>query len=279
MKRVWQETRALFFPDGRVRALPRFDYMIIAAAMAGGLLLVVGDVYQRAIGRHMEMLDIDAHWNIETWFHAAILMGAAFAAAGIAFTHFDRRRSWWLAVAAGLAFFSMDKTTSIHERVGAKLESVLDLPSGSARLAWIAAWSPIILVVVAALVLCVWQSRSGRLQLWSAGLLLGGAAKIALEMITYPAIRFFGATQSRGWFYGIEANVEETAQLIGFACAFAGFAQFFVDRLMAFARDDLEAFDAAQVPVELPAALARRLPSFGRPASVASPSVRPAEET
>ena len=262
MTSAWDSVKAVFLPDGRGRALPRFDFIVIVAAAAVGVLLVLADVYQRALSHHMELLDIDAHWNIETWFHSAVLAGAAFSAAAIGCTYFNRLRVWWFVLGAGLAFFSMDKTTSLHERVGEKLASRLDLPSGSARIAWEVAWSPIILMAVVALVLCVWQSRNGRLQLWSGGLLLGGAAKIVLEALTYPAIRFLGASQSHGWFYGIEANVEESAQLIGFACAFAGFSQFFVERVVALAREELDAFEAAQVPLALPVRVRERMPSF-----------------
>jgi hypothetical protein len=209
------------------------------------LLFVVADVYQRGIAPDdIETFNIDGRNNPVTWFHAIVLAGAAFSALGVALTTFDgARRLVWLVLGLGIAFFSMDKAIAIHERVGSKIEDWLALPQDGGRIAWQVAWSPILLVVAAALLIGVSQSNR-RTQLWAFGLLLAGGAKLVLEGLTFFAVRYLDATERTGWFYGIEVNVEETVQLLGFACLFAGFAQLFVDRLWALARGELDVLEA-----------------------------------
>lgn len=241
---------------------------------------MLADLYQRVIASHdMNQLNIDGHYNTETWFHSTVLAGAAVCALAIAFTYTDNaRRIAWLVLGAGIGFFSLDKTISLHEHVGAKLVANLNVPESSERIAWEIAWAPIILVVAAALIFCV-AGTGRRTQTWAAGLLLAGAVKIVMEALTFPAVHWLGASETRGWFYGIEANVEESFQLLAFACLFAGLAQFGVERLIALARGDLDQFDAAQEPLELPAWLAARLPRRFSPdrraPSPAAPQLEP----
>jgi hypothetical protein len=287
MSRLLDAVRMVFLPGRRdvarpdgvgERALPRFDLLIAVVATVAGALLVLADILQRTLASHeLNQLDIDGHANPETWFHSAVLVGAALCAFGIAFTYFETaRRLWWLVLGAGIAFFSMDKTTSLHEHVGARLVVWLNLPEDSERVAWEVAWSPIILVVVVALFVCVWRTDR-RTQLWSAGLLVAGAGKIALEALTFGAVHWLGASETRGWFYGIEANVEESLQLVAFASLFAGFAQYGIERLGALARDELDAFDASRETLTLPVWLESRLPAFGRRRLVGAEAV-PATE-
>ncbi|MBI5288436.1 MAG: hypothetical protein HY873_05645 [Chloroflexi bacterium] len=233
--------RATLLPGGEhSHVFPRLDIIILLFASLVGLLLVVLDVYQRWIAVDpMETFNIDGHNNPATWFHAAILTGASLSALAIAFTVFDGRRRWsWMALGASIAFFSMDKTISLHEQVGARLQSALSLPDGSGRIAWEVAWSPIILLVVVTLALCVAESNR-RTKLWTLGLVLGGAAKLALEALTYPLLRI----EHTAWLHGLEAELEESVQLLAFACLFAGFAQLFVDRVSALARGEIALLD------------------------------------
>jgi hypothetical protein len=265
---------SVFLPERREgRALPRFDYLIMAVVAVVGALLVLADIFQRTLASHpMNQLNIDGHNNPETWFHSTVLVGAALAALLIAFTFVDNaHRIAWLVLGAGIGFFSMDKTISLHEHVGAKLVAWLNLPEDSERVAWEMAWSPIILVVVAALLYCVWGAGR-RTQLWSGGLLLAGAVKIVMEGLTFPAVHWLGASETHGWFYGIEANVEESFQLLAFACLFAGLAQYGVERLVAFARDEIPSFDAAQEPLALPASIAARLTRGARTEKTPAPA-------
>ncbi len=220
------------------RAFPRMDLLILTAALIGSIGLVAGDVYQRWISTHpMTTLDIDGTFNVATWFHSTVLAGAALSLIGIAFTYFDtRRRLQWLVAGAGVAFFSLDKAISLHERVGYRLNNELGYSDAAARLLWQAAWAPIILVTGVALILCVWESHRGTRR-WLGGAILGGATKLAMEAMMFPAARYFGLGHRAN---GIEVNVEESVQLVAFACLFAGFAQLFVDRLVALARGETD---------------------------------------
>jgi hypothetical protein len=226
------------------RSVPRIDVLVFSTALAIGAVLVVADIYQRWLAADdIETFNIDGHNNPETWFHSAVLAGAAICALAIAFTVFENRRRWlWLVLGVGIGFFSLDKAVTIHERVGDRLEGWLNLPDDGGRIAWEVAWSPIIVVVAIALIACVWQSNR-RTQLWALGLLLAGASKLVMEALTFPAVHLLHATDHGGWFYGLEVNVEESVQLIAFACLFAGFAQLFVDRLSALARGELEVLE------------------------------------
>jgi len=69
------------------------------------------------------------------------------------------------------------------------------------------------------------------------------ASKVALEAAMFPAIHW-GMFGEQSVVYGIEANVEESVQLFGFAAFFAGFAQLLLDRVVLMARDELETHDA-----------------------------------
>jgi hypothetical protein len=255
--------RIVFSPGEEDRdALPRLDVVVFAAAVVCGAMLVVLDLYQRLFSYDgVELFNVDGKANLATWFHSLVLSGAALAALAIAFTVFDRRRRMlWLALGSGLAFFSLDKSVSLHERVGSRLEVALDLPQDGGRLAWLAAWSPLMLVMVIALVLCVWGSNR-RTQLWVLGLFIGAAGKVALEAGTFFAVHLFDATEEYGWFYGLEVIIEESVQLLGFACLFAGFAQLLADRLWAMARGELSELDQAHQRdgVALPAQISRML--------------------
>ena len=249
---VWEYLRWIVRPEGKPRVqFPRVDLLVMSFAVAGGVLLVVADIFQRWITPHRhQLLDIDAGGNIETWFHTLLLGAAAVFALGIAFTFFDnRRRGLWLIAGVGVAFFSMDKSVSLHETVGANVVSWLSLPHAADRIAWEITWAPLILIVTAALVLCVWEAGTTT-RFWIAVAILGGAGKVALETMIYGLIHA-GVTTEHGWLYGIEANIEESVQLMGFAAVCAAFSQYFVDRLFALARDEA----AVGVEInELPAA-------------------------
>jgi hypothetical protein len=252
--------RSLFVPAGSGDgAFPRFDLLVMAFAAAGALILVALDFFQRFIRKDVvEMLDIDGQRNPTTWFHASILGGAAICAAALAFTFFDaRRRSQWLALAAGLAFFSLDKSISLHEQAGRTLADAFSLPDESGRIAWQAVWAPIILATAALLVVCVSQANRTA-KLWALGMLTGGGAKLAVEAMMFPLIHWGGVSE-HGTVYGFEVEIEESVQLLAFACLFAGFAQLLVDRLFALARVDVvareplpEAAGAGITPIPAP---------------------------
>ncbi len=222
--------RSVFLPqDAGQAALPRLDLLVMAFAATAALVLVAADVFQRAIYyRNIPTLDIDGQYNVETWFHTVVLGGVALCALGIAFTHFtNARRLQWLGAAAGIAFFSLDKSISLHERAGIAIVNRLDLPREAGRVAWQVAWSPLILTTAVLLIICVWRSPLNTKMWVLIGLALAGV-KLAMEATVFPLTQLGWAAADRGIVYGIETNIEETAQLMGFAAFLAAFSQLFV---------------------------------------------------
>lgn len=241
------------------QALPRADLLVMTFAAIGGLLLVAADVVQRWILPYRHgLLDIDGHHNIETWFHTMFLALAGACAIGVAFTFFDnRRRTLWLVAGIALAFFSLDKATSLHEIVGAYEVSAFSLPDEAGSIAWEITWAPLILVATSALVLCVWEA-SATTKFWVGVAILGGLAKVGLEALTFPAIHV-GLTTERGWLYGVEVNIEESFQLMGFSAVCAGFAQLLVERITALARGEVDGPESVEAFAPV-AALSRWAP-------------------
>jgi hypothetical protein len=179
----------------------------------------------------IEMTDIDGQKNLTTWFHSSILLGAAISAFLILPTFSGvRRRLPWAVLGGGLAFFSLDKSISLHEQVGRGFVNEFSLSDSAGRVAWELAWSPIILATVVALILCVWEANRTT-KLWAIGMLAGAGIKLALEALMFPAIHFLGVSET-GVFYGLEVELEESVQLLAFACLFAGLAQLFIDRVV-----------------------------------------------
>jgi hypothetical protein len=64
------------------------------------------------------------------------------------------------------------------------------------------------------------------------------ASKVIIEASLFPLIEA-GALTETGVVYGIEANLEEGGQLLGFGALFATFTQLMVDRMSALARGEL----------------------------------------
>jgi hypothetical protein len=223
----------------------RLDRLILGAALLGGLALVAADIFQRWIWPdHIWVLDIDGRFNTVTWFHSFVLAGASLAALALAFTYQAiRERLMWLFVGASLAFLSLDKSISLHERVGQNIEEGLDLPEQAGRLIWEIVYAPFLASLAILMLLCV-RNAGLTTRFWIELGLLCAAAKILVEGVMFPMIEW-------GWFdeqsvvYGLEVNIEESVQLLGFALFFGAFAQLLLKRIVLAARGDLEVVDAA----------------------------------
>jgi hypothetical protein len=213
------------------RNYPRIDLIVMAVAIAGAVALAGADFFMRHITKNViEMTDIDGQKNLTTWFHSSILLGAAISAFLVLPTFSGmRQRLQWAVLGCGLAFFSLDKSISLHEQVGRGLVNTFSVSDSAGRVLWELAWSPIILATAVALILCVWEANRTT-KLWAIGMLAGGGIKLAMEALMFPAIHFLGASQT-GVFYGLEVELEESVQLLAFACLFAGLAQLFIDRV------------------------------------------------
>lgn len=229
---------------GDIASLP-LDRLILAAVALGGLALVAADMFQRWISpTHIWALDIDGRFNAVTWFHSFVLGGAALAALGLALTYGDQlKRLRWGAIGAALAFLSFDKSVSLHERVGQNIEERFNLGDEAGRVIWEVIYLPFLLTFALLLVYAVRRAGSST-RLWIDLALLFCAAKVFLEGIMFPSIEA-GLFTEQSVIYGIEANVEETVQLLGFGLFFAALAQLLCDRIVLLARDELEESDAA----------------------------------
>lgn len=249
--------------EPRSGALGRVDVLVMALAAGGAVVLVALDFYQRRIRKDViEIFDIDGQRNLTTWFHSSILLGAALCALLLATV--ATQRGWrlrWLTLGLCLAFFSLDKGISLHERVGRELADAWSLSDAAARVAWQAAWSPIILT--AALILLLVARDSGpRIRTWLLLMLAGGGIKLVMEALMFPLIEYGGVSETRGWFYGTEVEIEETVQLMAFACLFAALAQLLFD--------NLSGMGGAEEVVEV--AAEKRAPPVAIPLSGATPS-------
>jgi hypothetical protein len=210
-------------------SLDNVEALILGLTALGGLLLVAADVYQRWIGDRTWVLDIDGRFNPTTWFHSFVLAGAACSALLIALTRGEKRKSFrlWLAIGITFAFLSLDKSISFHERVGENIEDAIDGAEQSGRIIWQLVYGPFLVGLVVALHAAV---RGTRLARWAYAAIALAASKIALEALMFPAIHF-GLTSEAGVLYGIEVNIEESLQLLGFGFFFAVFARLAVDAI------------------------------------------------
>jgi hypothetical protein len=220
------------------------DRLILIVAILGGAALVAADVFQRWISDgHIWALDIDGRFNAVTWFHSFVLAGAALAALAIAATYLGpRQRATWWAIGAGMAFLSLDKSISLHERVGQHIEVRLDLPDQAGRVIWEAVYAPFLVALAILLIMAV--RRAGPLARWWVAIaLVLCATKVGLEAVMFPAIHL-GMFSEQSVVYGIEANAEESVQLLGFAAFFGAFAQLLLDRTVLLARNVQNPSDA-----------------------------------
>jgi len=214
--------------------LSRVDGLIVAAAAIGGVVLVAADVTQRWIlPERTWTLDIDGRFNAETWFHSLVLAGAALAALGIAASFSGQGRRVvlaWLFVGATLAFMSFDKSISFHERLGQSLEETFELHEQAGRVLWQLVYAPLLASFALAFLWCVRRERRART--WVIAGIAACASKLLLEGLMFPLIKA-GVTSEQGVLYGIEANVEESVQLLGFALFFGVLARLLIERVAA----------------------------------------------
>ena len=218
--------RLLSDPLGNVTAV------IVLLTGLGAIALVGGDVYQRWIGTSTWTLNIDGRFNAVTWFHSFVLAGASMSALVIAAATApgDRRRAQtWLFIGLSFAFLSFDKSISFHERLGQELEETFGLADEAGRVLWQAVYAPFLAALVFVLFRIMDQdvARYRRLIVIAIGLC---ASKLALEALMLPAIEW-GVTSEQGVLYGLEVNLEESVQLMGFGLFFATFAALMLDEL------------------------------------------------
>ncbi len=255
---TWNYLRSLILPESTgQRRMPRLDLVVMTVAIIGGVAVVAMNIFQRWFWhRQIEGLNIDGDFNFRSWFHALMLSGAAICATFTAFTFFDnRRRIAWLVAGGGLAFFALDESIHLHEKVGGAIKDSLGLPNAGDRIAWEVAWAPIIAATAIALIYCVWNANTTT-KLWVAAGLILGASKLFTESLTFVLLHFdvttysSDVTQRSGTLYDVIKMTEKCAQLLAFASFFAAFAQYFADRLAVVAQVQEPATEAEVAPAE-----------------------------
>ncbi|HXK32712.1 MAG TPA: hypothetical protein VNM91_01710 [Dehalococcoidia bacterium] len=214
------------------------DIAVFAAVALGVAIVAAGDVCQRWLAPDpMWFFDIDGSFNLVTWFQSSVLAGAALCAAGIALTQANGAlRAMWLAVAGGVAFMSLDKSISLHERLGQRLEDALGWSEQGGRLLWQVVYSPF-LAALAILLVAVMLVAGRRELLWVTAAIVMMATKLLLEALMFPAIES-GMTHELHRTYAFEVLTEESVQALGFGALFASFARLLYVRAGAAVRDD-----------------------------------------
>lgn len=214
------------------------DIAVFGAVAFGVAVVAAGDMYQRWLAPDpIWFLDIDGSFNLVTWFQSFVLAGAALCAAGIAVTQANRAlRAMWAAVAAGVTFMSLDKSISLHERLGERLEDALGWPEQGGRLLWQVIYSPF-LVTLAVLLVAVMLVAGRRELLWGTAAIVMMATKLLLEALMFPAIES-GITHELYRTYAFEVLTEESVQALGFGALFASFARLLYVRASAALHDD-----------------------------------------
>lgn len=212
--------------DARPLAVPlhasRGASAAFLAVCAAATALLVLDFYHRHILKHVvERYDIDGQRNFASVTQATVLAAAALVALSLALrSRPPIARLALVLLAAVLTFLAADKALSIHEAVGRHAADALNLPRPAGRVLWQVVWSPLLLMAFS--VLAVLAINSGRpVALWILAMFGASLAKLLMEAFMFPAIHVFGVSEG-GLLYGIEVELEETLQLLGFGALLAG---------------------------------------------------------
>jgi hypothetical protein len=187
---------------------------------SGSLLAVVAVASQTAI--HLvnaafigsAELDVNSEGNAPTWAHSAVVFSVAFVCALHALLVRQRRRMF-VALAAILAFLSLDEMVGVHERIVGKVLDLVGLPITWDSLLWPALYVPLLggLFVLLLAAARAAPARPGRYVLVGLSLL---AIAVVAEVVSAPV-----STDSN-WAHTIEGALEEGAELGGWIAIATG---------------------------------------------------------
>lgn len=166
---------------------------IVAAAVALAVVAVAVEsvahiANETILGERVDAFDVDAEGQPPAWANSVAIFAAGFASSIYALVVDGARRQWSAALAALLAFLSLDEIVQIHERLGKSIGRRV-LPSAPDFVEvrfWLVIYLPLLLVT---LLLLLRASREADEQPrrsieWGVGLLVGAVAMEGLGLIT-----------------------------------------------------------------------------------------------
>jgi hypothetical protein len=160
----------------------------------------------------------DVDGNAISWVSSVITFTAALAAAGVAVTIPSARRGA-LALAAVLAFFSLDDVVGFHEQIGVHVRG--DLASGWGRLLWPAIFFPLLAF---AFLMLLRLSRDAPRR-------AGKAIRAGLALLVFAVAAeaawsswFLAGGETETWPDTLEVVIEEGAELFAWFLVAGGLA-------------------------------------------------------
>ena len=218
--------------EARVCAVTRRAPLLALAAA-----LLVGAAH----GTHVYLLDgglrdfdATAEANLLTWL-AVVAAAAGALAAGLHALLLSERRGLMAAVAAGLAYLSLDDATLLHERLGDRLAGALDAGDSITSILQLLAVAPILAAVLAGALLVARDAFPEARRALLAGLACLVAA-VLVEQFAGPVTEHV-AERGTGWPDELRIAIEEGAELAGVILLAAGLLALLCIRLIAAARD------------------------------------------
>jgi hypothetical protein len=201
---------AIAISEGRVDSFQR----MMDRLLSDGLVLAVVAVTIQTAAHLLNAafigtvaLNANAEGNVFAWASGAALVAAALACALHAWLVQDGRRAF-VAVAAMLAFLSLDEMTAIHERIVARVVELGDLPIAWDSVLWPVLYAPLVGAVFVLLLVLASAAppRAGRFIVVGLGLLV---AAVVAEVASAPV------STGSNWPHVLEGAVEEAAELGG----------------------------------------------------------------
>ncbi|MDQ3777504.1 MAG: hypothetical protein M3310_01350 [Actinomycetota bacterium] len=160
----------------------------IAAVAAVSIQTVLHLTNEFVLGDRIESVDADVEGGIFTWASSAAVFAVAPAALVYAAAVPVRRRAF-LFVAATAAFFSLDDTVQVHERIALRVgENLLGLPDYAAVRLWLVFYLPLLALMAAVLWTVardVWTPAGNAIRLGLVLLALSIPAEVA-GLVTRP---------------------------------------------------------------------------------------------
>jgi hypothetical protein len=211
----------------------------------GTVFAVVGVAIQTVIHLLNAALDggpflsVGGENNPIAWSHSAAIFAAAFVCALHAATVSERRRIF-AALAAILAFLSLDEILIVHERIVSRVLEVLGLPIVWDSVLWPLLYLPLLGALLLLLVRVAREASKevGLRVLVGLGLLV---AAVGAEVVSAPL------STGENWPHTVEGGFEEGAELAGWILITTGLTALTLERFLASLH-----VDAGQQPIARP---------------------------
>ena len=193
--------------DQRSLVVAGVSLTFLAVSLQTALYLV--DVY--AFDRRFGTFDVDQESGFPAWAASVAIFSTGFIALLLGFVESSRKLSLW-ALGGAVIFLSFDESLIVHERVGLAVTDALDLSDTYLRVAWPAAYVPLLAAIAALVFQLARTSTDPARRLLLAGLLALAAAVgleiagLALDLV--PSLTI-------GLLYTVQIALEEGAELAG----------------------------------------------------------------